>query len=55
VSIKKLADYCGTSVEMMERNYADWLEPETPAELAGLGGTPTRSVTIVECRRCTAA
>jgi integrase len=41
VSMKKLADYCGTSVEMIEKHYADWMEPETAAELAGLGGTPT--------------
>jgi integrase len=39
VSIKKLADYCGTSVEMIEKHYADWMEPETAAELAALGGT----------------
>jgi integrase len=43
VSVKKLADYCGTSVEMIEKHYADWMEPETAAELAALGGTPTRS------------
>ena len=47
MSIKELADYCGTSVEMMERHYADWMEAETAAELAARGGTPTPSVTIV--------
>jgi integrase len=46
ISIKKLADYCGTSVEMIEKHYADWMEPETAAELAALGGTPTATTTI---------
>jgi hypothetical protein len=26
---------------MIERHYADWMEPDTAAELAALGGTPT--------------
>jgi integrase len=47
VSIKKLADYCGTSVEMIERHYADWMEPETAAELAGLGGAPSVTTRLV--------
>jgi integrase len=48
ISIKKLADYCGTSVEMIERHYADWMEPETAAELAALGGTPTKTRRVAE-------
>jgi integrase len=48
VSIKKVADYCGTSVEMIERHYADWMEPETAAELAGLGGTPMHNKRVAE-------
>jgi integrase len=46
VSIKKLADYCGTSVEMIEKHYADWMEPETAGELAGLGGTPKQTAKV---------
>jgi integrase len=48
ISIKKVADYCGTSVEMIEKHYADWMEPETAAELAGLGGTPKQTAKIAE-------
>ena len=48
ISTKKLADYCGTSVDMIEKHYADWLEPETATELAGLGGTPTLTQQIAE-------
>jgi hypothetical protein len=43
VSMKKLADYCGTSVEMIEKHYADWMEPETAAELAGSVGPRARA------------
>jgi hypothetical protein len=46
ISIKKLADYCGTSVEMIERHYADWMAPESAAELAALGGTPAATATM---------
>src|SRR5439155_16909061 len=38
VKIKRLADYCGTSVAMMERHYARWMQDDSPEELAGLGG-----------------
>src|SRR5262245_7958382 len=48
IPIKKLADYCGTSVAMIEQHYADWMEPKTPAELAALGGQPTTRSRVVE-------
>jgi hypothetical protein len=47
VKIKRLADYCGTSVAMIEKHYARWMAEDTPAEIAGLGGTAT-SVADVE-------
>src|SRR5262245_39511344 len=37
-NIKRLADYCGTSVEMIERHYAGYLRDETPEEMLRLGG-----------------
>jgi hypothetical protein len=39
--IKRLADYCGTSVEMIERHYAGYLRDETPDEILRLGGQPS--------------
>jgi len=48
ISIKKVADYCGTSVEMIERHYADWMEPETAAELAALGGNAMSATPCAE-------
>src|SRR5262245_4493436 len=39
--IKRLADYCGTSVEMIERHYAGYLRDETPEEMLRLGGQPS--------------
>jgi integrase len=47
-STKKLADYCGTSVAMIEQHYADWMAPTTPAELAVLGGQPPRLPRVVK-------
>ena len=40
-NIKRLADYCGTSVEMIERHYAGYLRDETPEEMLRLGGQPS--------------
>jgi integrase len=40
-NIKRLADYCGTSVEMIERHYAGYLRDETPEEILRLGGQPS--------------
>src|SRR5262249_58793710 len=31
-NIKRLADYCGTSVEMIERHYAGYLRDESPED-----------------------
>jgi hypothetical protein len=39
--IKRLADYCGMSVEMIERHYAGYLRDETPEEILRLGGQPS--------------
>jgi integrase len=47
-STKKVADYCGTSVSMIEQHYADWMAPTTPAELAVLGGSPPRLSRVVK-------
>lgn len=45
-NIKALADYCGTSVEMIEKHYAGRMPASSAEELAGLGGaapaTPRR-------------
>ena len=42
-NIKKLADYCGTSVEMIEKHYAAWMGDQlTEDEMANLGGAVTR-------------
>jgi len=41
VNIKRLADYCGTSIAMIERHYARWMGDDTPEEIATLGGSPT--------------
>ena len=38
VKIKRLADYCGTSVAMIEKHYARWMAEDTPEEIGGLGG-----------------
>jgi hypothetical protein len=48
VSVKKLADYCGTSMAMIDAHYSALLEPETADELAVLGGTTKRVATIAE-------
>jgi len=39
VNIKRVADYCGTSVAMVEKHYARWMADDTPEEVAALGGT----------------
>ena len=46
VSTKKLADYCGTSVGMIETHYAGWMPAESAAELAAMGGTPAATTTV---------
>ena len=47
VKLKALADYCGTSMEMIERHYAGWMPPTQPAELAALGGTAPAPIRVV--------
>ncbi len=47
VKLKALADYCGTSMEMIERHYAAWMPPTQPAELAALGGTAPAPIRVV--------
>jgi hypothetical protein len=39
VKLKRLADYCGTSIEMIEKHYAKWMGDDRPEELAALGGS----------------
>ena len=44
-NIKWLADYCGTSVEMIERHYAKYLGGDGDQQLAKLGGGEAASPT----------
>ena len=45
-NIKWLADYCGTSVEMIERHYAGYLRDETPEEIPSVwADSPRHRVT----------
>ena len=44
-NIKWLADYCGTSVEMIERHYAKHLGGDGDKQLAKLGGGEAASPT----------
>jgi integrase len=39
LKLKKLADYCGTSIEMIEKHYGKWMDDESADELATLGGS----------------
>ena len=43
VKLKKLADYCGTSIEMIEKHYGKWMDDDRPEELAALGGAAPAS------------
>jgi hypothetical protein len=43
VKLKRLADYCGTSIEMIENHYAKWMGDDRPEELAALGGSAPRA------------
>jgi hypothetical protein len=54
-NIKRLADYCGTSVEMIERHYAGYIRDEIPEEILRLGGKPSASVDVSPGTPVTAA
>ena len=43
VNLKWLADYCGTSVEMIERHYAKWLGGDDGVQLAKMLDDETAS------------
>ena len=42
VKLKRLAMVCGTSIEMIEKHYAKWMDDDRPEELAAFGGSAPR-------------
>jgi hypothetical protein len=46
VNIKWLAEYCGTSVETIERHYGKYIKSDAAEQLERLAGTVTPTVTL---------
>jgi integrase len=54
VNIKWLAEYCGTSVTMIERHYGRYVRSDAAEQLSKLAGTVTQTVTQPEKRQAVA-
>jgi ribosomal protein S12 len=54
VNIKWLAEYCGTSVAMIEKHYGKYIRSDAAEQLAKLAGTVTPTVTQERKKRALA-